>query len=410
VKDIRLRLAPADAIFSGRILDENRDPLASVQVGLLERIYNSNGSPIMSKIATATTDENGEYRISGIGNGDYYLRVEPVPGVTPTFLPTYYPEGTDPARAVPVTVSANGQLWSTNISVFRSKGYAVRMKLTSAVSIPSTLEFTVMGVPAATHHAIGDDTHLFQNVPPGSYRIFMSCPRYSGCAISQFVPVNVVDRDVDLGAVALKPGVSISGRIVADGVLPERFAGRIVLDPPSPWSGVTTEAEVSPHGTFTLPPLRDGRYHLWISGLPDGLYIEAARYDGRNVLDGGLLIDGTAPPPLEVLISGPPGGIGGVVRNAKGEPMPNIGVVVVPSVNRRGNPHLYFLAATDQTGAFSISGVTPGDYSAFAWEYVPKNAYRSAEWLKAREHQALPVIVRRGLQTNADLRLIPRQR
>lgn len=171
-----------------------------------------------------------------------------------------------------------------------------------------------------------------------------------------------------------------------------------------------TTTDVSPDGTFTFPAVREGRYHLSIRGLPSGLYIEAALYGGKDAFDGGLLIDGSPMQPLDLVISGPPGGIVGVVRNAKGEAVPNIGVVLVPSVNRRGNPHLYFFATTDQTGSFSISGVTPGDYGAFAWEHIPKNAYRNAEWFKAHENQALPVTVRRGLQTNADLRLIPRQR
>jgi hypothetical protein len=265
-----------------------------------------------------------------------------------------------------------------------------------------------MGVPAATHQAIGDNTHLFQNVLPGSYNISISCPRESDCAINQLVPVNVVDRDVDLGAVALKPGVSISGRIVANGTLPERFAGRIVLDLLSgPSSGIMTNAGVSPDGTFILPTVREGRHLLSIRDLPAGLYIEAVRYGGKDIWGSGLVIDGTLPQSLDVVISGPPGGVDGVVRNAKGETVPTNGIVLVPDVTHRGNPNLYFLATTDQNGSFSISGITPGDYSAFAWERIPKNAYRNAEWLKARENLAVRVTVRRGTQTNADLRLIP---
>jgi hypothetical protein len=284
------------------------------------------------------------------------------------------------------------------------------MKLASATPIPPTLGVIVRGAPGAAHQAIGDETHLFENVPPGSYNILISCPRQSDCAIRQLVRVDVVDRDVDLGTVALKPGVSITGRIVTNATLPERFAGRVVLDCPPNSFARCAGVEVSTDGTFTFGMVREGRYHLWIQDLPAGFYIEALRYGGKNVLGSGLVIEGAVPQPLEVIISGPPGGIEGFVRNAKGEPVPDTDVVLVPSVDRRGNPYLYFLATTDQTGTFSISSVTPGDYSVFAWEAAPTNAYRNAGWLKEYESQALRITVRGGLQTTADLRLIPSRR
>jgi hypothetical protein len=283
------------------------------------------------------------------------------------------------------------------------------MRLASATPIPPTLGFTVRGAPGTVHRAIGDETHLFEKVPPGSYNILMSCPQQSDCAISQPVRVDVVDKDVDLGTVALKPGVSITGRIVTNATLPERFAGTVVVDCP-PNSFVRCKGvDVSTNGTFTFGTVREGPYHLWVQDLPAGLYIEAVRYGGKDVLGSGLVIDGV-PQPLEVVISGPPGGIEGLVRNAKGEPVPGTEVVLVPSVDRRGNPYLYFLATTDQTGSFSIPNVTPGDYSVFAWETLPNYAYKNAGWLKDYEGQALRITVRGGLQTAADLRLIPSRR
>lgn len=81
--------------------------------------------------------------------------------------------------------------------------------------------------------------------------------------------------------------------------------------------------DVSTDGTFTFGTVREGRYHLWVQDLPAGLYIEAVRYGGKDVLGSGLVIDGAVPQLLEVVISGPPGGIEGVVRDAKGEPVPD---------------------------------------------------------------------------------------
>jgi hypothetical protein len=37
---------------------------------------------------------------------------------------------------------------------------------------------------------------------------------------------------------------------------------------------------------------------------------------------------------------------------------------------------------TDKDGKFSFARVAPGDFSLFAWESVPMNGYRNAEWLQ----------------------------
>ncbi len=48
---------------------------------------------------------------------------------------------------------------------------------------------------------------------------------------AQSVPVDIVDRDVDLGTIALRPHTEIEGRVVFRGTNP--FPVRITLDPSS---------------------------------------------------------------------------------------------------------------------------------------------------------------------------------
>jgi hypothetical protein len=42
-------------------------------------------------------------------------------------------------------------------------------------------------------------------------------------------------------------------------------------------------------------------------------------------------------------------------------------VALVPAPARRNNPALYRTATTDDKGHFTLRGVAPGDYTAFAW-------------------------------------------
>jgi hypothetical protein len=47
------------------------------------------------------------------------------------------------------------------------------------------------------------------------------------------------------------------------------------------------------------------------------------------------------------------------------------------------------------------------DYSLFAWEAIPPNAYRNADWLRQYEVLATRVTVNKGMTSDINLRLIP---
>ena len=61
---ITLRLTPGSAV-SGRIADEDDDPLAGIQVHLFRWLYSSGGKELR-ETGHSDTDDRGRYRISGI--------------------------------------------------------------------------------------------------------------------------------------------------------------------------------------------------------------------------------------------------------------------------------------------------------------------------------------------------------
>jgi carboxypeptidase family protein len=107
--EIRL---PRGSVMSGRVLEESGDPVAGASIAL----ESSNGSRDSRPLATATTDDRGEYRLGGLSEGTF-LPVVVTRGIPPAvrvgnmvytsaspFEKTYYPNATTSDEARPVVL------------------------------------------------------------------------------------------------------------------------------------------------------------------------------------------------------------------------------------------------------------------------------------------------------------------
>jgi hypothetical protein len=106
---------------------------------------------------------------------------------------------------------------------------------------------------------------------------------------------------------------------------------------------------------------------------------------------------------LEIVVDAPTGSVEGVVRNAKGDAVPHVPVVLLPGPPRKQAPSI----ATDHDGKFRFSNIAPGEYRVYAWEYAPPQAYSNPRWLQENQTRATALTVRKGQTVNADVRLIP---
>jgi hypothetical protein len=102
------------------------------------------------------------------------------------------------------------------------------------------------------------------------------------------------------------------------------------------------------------------------------------------------------------------------VRNVRGDLISSARVILLPSQNRRNNTDLIYTTLTDESGAFSISNVPPGDYSAIALEILPSsiqwfrssNAAKNAEYMKQFEKQEMKITVGVGEKKQINLRSV----
>jgi hypothetical protein len=93
--------------------------------------------------------------------------------------------------------------------------------------------------------------------------------------------------------------------------------------------------------------------------------------------------------------------------NERGKPLGVAQVVLVPeSIADRKRPSLYRMIPTEPSGAFSLTGVAPGKYKAFAWRQVDVDAWENAEFLAQHESRGKAVTVAPGSTQAIDLVVI----
>jgi HEAT repeat protein len=225
----------ANAVIVGVVVDEHHAPMARARVQAFSAVEvrkaSNSSQPLGRSSGSASTDDAGTFRISGLAAGDYVVAAEAIPtfpngGPLPTraYGPTFYPSTLDVSQAV--FVNAIDHLPTTvRIELVPVKPVRVTGTVISA-SGRSTEGFDVRlfrsfggfgsGATVAAVRAKG----IFEipQVPPGSYELTVE-PRASrpGEEGREFVDttIDVKDHDLDL-SLTVERGASLTGRVVAE--------------------------------------------------------------------------------------------------------------------------------------------------------------------------------------------------
>src|SRR5436190_15266444 len=120
---------PHTAIISGRILDEAGEPLAGATVLTMQMKYFNGKRRLLPVRGNAISDDTGQYRLSGLEPGEYYLQAssrETWESDTPDkqmlgFLPTFYPANPNQSEAQRVRVRAGQEVPGIDIALLPGK-------------------------------------------------------------------------------------------------------------------------------------------------------------------------------------------------------------------------------------------------------------------------------------------------
>ncbi len=269
---------PGQTEISGKVLDENKEPISGMAVFLVAREY-SLGTLRYVFASMAATDDQGEYRLQRVEPGRAYLvmagkkrhQLDAISSVPmnpklrkPAFISTYYADTPSIEGAQPVVLRTGERREGMDIHMSHGPSYCIDGVLETGGG-PGALRFFI-GARRPTSGASGDGG-LFTipaggiTGPDGKIRICDLSPgEYQVMALQS--PLNrqkppasfgtgvaaIADKDVHNVRVQARPLVHLSGEVVWAATPPEKPVESklsIWLEPltRAQWQGETTQTE-----------------------------------------------------------------------------------------------------------------------------------------------------------------------
>src|ERR1039458_3767543 len=389
---VDFRLTP-HGIIAGHMLDEDGDPLQGVQIQLMRMTYNR-GRKQLQQYNGSNSNDLGEYRISGIQPGKYYLcalyrgrlnmmnlngsfSIAGGPAQQQEdYAPTFYPGVTDIAAAVPLDMKPGQQLQGINFKLTKihtvsvkgtvinnTAGPAPPEQLPGGRGGPMRINVNVQLEPRNSLNPQGmtegasirpDGTFEFPSIAPGPYNLIAMTnnvnPRHA-----TMLPIDVGNSNIEGLTLTINPGVTVSGHIRVDGETTDPIPSLQVRL--SPWAqgfnvGPPQPVKADASNSFSFDDVNPEHFEVNVNPLPGSLYLKSIRAGNADVLANGLDLTAGGGAALDVVIDGtaprrpPTGQNPPTQQTAMAAP-----VVLIPQEKQRREVSLfYFTTSTGQTG------------------------------------------------------------
>lgn len=374
VTNLTVQLTPHSTI-SGKVLDDTGNPVAGAQVRAYAT-YMYSAHVRLRYVQTALSGKTGDYVLKGFPPGKFYITAEP-PLESKGLVRTFYPKALDVDDASQVVMLAGQPLGKINITLRRAFTYHVRGRIADFSGESATVSLAPRGTTAAdlqgaSGHTAADGSFDLSEILPGSYTLWISGTTREGAGQRGAHPLLIARQDLDVGqddinglVLSVIPPLNLHGTVTFDGSTPAIVTGlRVLLVPTGDASfGALQNVGVAEDKSFSVNNLDPGNYLVKIQNLPTSFYLKAALWNHQDVTESGidLLAGGTGE--LEILLREGTGAVSGMVQaNPKSHKST---VILVSDVSEpSGSRSMSVLSQAD--GRFTIKGVPPGHYFAFA--------------------------------------------
>lgn len=425
-------MSPAGSV-SGRVTDADGNPIANYRARV-ERVAYYDGIRRLGPVASARTNENGEYLVENVPPGRFYIRV--------SFVPTWSMEERQPIRALKpgeADVNLNETMWikapdlSTASSFSVGVGedvtgidiemleYVYRNVSGKVIGLNRQLEEArVIRLPREPGSGLPwsfgvdvqpDGTFFIPSMFPGPYTLALYTLRDG---VFGWTPIAVGNRELENIIINAQVG-DISGSVQFIGERPlngdaeaRMKALRVSLFASEGPSVIEKAGLVNGAGEFVIKDVPPGKYRTQVLGLPQGAYLKEVRLSGIPVLQDGVdITGGVQDGKMEVVISADAASLTGIVRDADNDPVPGAEVTLVPRIRKFQQSRLYPRAVADANGAFHIEGITPGHYEVFAWETIEDTAHWDDNFIRVFATRGVNVEMEESKGKNLNLTVIP---
>jgi len=435
VEDLLFRMLPT-AIISGRVTDEDGDPMSGVRIVAQKK---KPGKATRETAGSEATNDLGEYRLAGLFPGQYWVVAMPPPDMRDyekqqekspqgdnqsdlqpdtRYVTTYYPGTYDAMQASTVTLKAGDEM-PVNLSLTPARTYRVRGIVTGVTAGQKPTVDLVSKAGDSDHSIeVGPDGQFeLRGVAPGSYVLRASAGTESQTLTAR-QDINVVAADVEGVKLAPLPSFKLSGRLQVEG----RGSGALTQYsvnlrqaelPEDPAFFMSQDffgenALVDRLGNFEWKNVNPGNYIVQVyGGEGQGFYLKSATRGGQDIATG---FTASGPATLDLLVSYKGGTVEGTVVEKEKDvdtdhPVANATVVAVPEEKYRKLPDRFVTGATDQHGRFTIRGLARGSYRLYAWQDVEEGVWRDPDFLKSQEANGTALKVEEGSRQQLELKL-----
>jgi hypothetical protein len=395
LKDVLFRMT-SSSVITGRVNDEDGEPMASIQVVVLRRPTNEEREDQqegpwrgheLQPAGLSQTDDRGQYRIFGLKPGEYYIRAidqyEPTYSIGANkememrtalgsqYAPVYYPGVTQMGQAEAVPLTA-GEEWQADFTMRRIKTVDISGRVISADGKPADAFLYLEDMPAVEFGAVFSvDTDSkgefkIKGVASGSYMLHAQQHSSEDAIYHARQKIEVGSDNIDSITLAMGRGVNFSGRIEVSGAgsiqLERIFLTLISSDDQTgdAW------ARVKKDGTFHFMDVSEGSYSLSVHGLDQTWHVKSVRLGADDLLAKGLDVEkGQAGGTIQITV----GNSGAELTGSVGQddkPLVGARVRLTPDPETRYNRLRSRTTNTDQGGRFSFAGLAPGQYRVTA--------------------------------------------
>jgi hypothetical protein len=387
-ENLILKLAPDGMIF-GRVLDEAGDPVRHATV-MLYYDDHSEGVDRIRNAQNATTDDLGEYEMTSLRPGTYYLSATAKPwyAVSPpsdaegsnagtqtktgtdrsldvAYPLTYYPDTTDSDSASPIPVRGGDRL---EVDIHLNPVPALRLRFRVSGDGRRGVE-----VPQFEQHSFGESTHIEATVTsmvsPGVIEVSgIPAGRYDVSLMGQGersqisgVDLTTQGQEVDTSAAEASSNVKMSVQLLgaskpAELIAALRSQGR---------HGIKG-SQVDANGEGEIQQIPAGQYEVVLFARGRNYSISRVTAEGAEVSGRHVTIAAGSTASISVTATAGSIVVQGITKRA-GKPFAGAMVVLVPK-DVEGNRDLFRRDQSDLDGTFSLRDVTPGKYTLVAIE------------------------------------------
>ena len=294
---------PRSGIITGRILDEFGEPLSEVVVAPMAYVFRQGKRTLASADRTATSDDNGEFRIFGLPPTQYYLQatwrtntpVGPGGDNQPAYAPLFFPGVLDAGEAQRFAIGVGQEISDLVMGLKPTRAVRVSGTIMTSDGKPMMGMLSIMRVQGQgfmTSMATSvrpDGSFQLNAVAPGEYQLrsaFLNGAPGSDTETA-FAKIAVAEEDITgLQLVGAKPSL-LRGRVIVDPGAAQSLPAAVVLNAFSvdgPGFSDGAGSRMADDYTFEVKAMA-GRSRIALGNAPPGWSIRAVRLNGVDVID-----------------------------------------------------------------------------------------------------------------------------